>query len=62
MELLQIVCGRLPDISFSCLCLSAKVIIIFKSSKIYFYIFIVKIVTKFSNKITRPSIKKELSM
>ena len=51
MKLLQIVYGRLSDISYSCLCLYTKVIIVFKNNKIYSYIFVIKILTKFSNKI-----------
>ena len=32
MKLLQIVYGRLSDISYSCLCLSTKVIFVFKNT------------------------------
>ena len=60
MRLMQIVYGRLSDISLGCLCLSTKAIIVFKNNKIYSYIFIIKILTKFTNKLIRPSIKKQL--
>ena len=60
MKLLQVVYERLSDISLSCLCLSTKVIIVFKNNKIHSYIFIIKILAKLANKIIRPSIKKQL--
>ena len=55
MKLLQIAYGRLSDASYSCLCLSTKVIIVFKSRKIYSYIFIIK-----NSKNHTPIIKKQL--
>ena len=60
MKLLPILHGRLSDISFSCLSLFTKVIIVFKNIKIYSFIFIIKIFTKFANKFMRPLIKKQL--
>ena len=59
MKLLQIVCGRLFDISYSCLCLFTKVIIVFKNNKTHSHVFIIKI-AEVSNKIIHPSIKKQL--
>ena len=58
MKLLQIVYTRLSDISYCCLCLSTDVITVFKSNKLN----IVKILTKFFNKIIHSSIKKQLLM
>ena len=46
MKLLQIAYGGLSDISFSCLCISTKVIIVFENNKISFYTFIIKIQIK----------------
>ena len=61
MKLLQVVYERLSDISLSCLCLSTKVIIVFKNNKIHSYIFIHSLIlAKLANKIIRPSIKKQL--